>query len=334
MPGCSFPARHTRLACSNASHSHVDEIPKACYDFSVGRGRTIRSIGIDRRRMTACVQQEVQMWHIFKSVTAIALCVVLGTGSAPIHKLPEAQADYGVFLGIDRTERDRLNAYRIVVIEPSEFDPADIKTLHQDGKTVYGYLNIGALEQYRPYFNRFRHITLGVYDHWPDERWVDVSYDIWQDFLVSEAGKQYADMGLDGLFLDNADVYYHYPRQDIFEGLCAILKGLKAHGLQLIINGGDTFVSKCIQEHSAAGLFDGINQECVFTSIDFEHNSYGKQQDEERSYFQEYLAGVKASGLSVFLLEYGADASLSEQISAYCKTNGFFWYNAEGKELK
>lgn len=250
-----------------------------------------------------------------------------GCSSKPRH-------DYGVFLGINGDQASRLADYRLVVIEPSEFTKDQIKDLQTAGKAVYGYLNIGAVENYRPYYARFQDITLGAYENWPDEEWVDVSTPVWQSFIINELGKQYADMGLDGFFLDNADVYYHYPSREIFEGLVAILKGLKTYDIPLIINGGDTFVSECIEGGMALSLFDGINQETVFTSIDFEKHSYGRQTEEESLYFQAYLAQAKASGLAVYLLEYGADQALAKEIDDYCAENGFFWYNAESLDLE
>lgn len=262
-------------------------------------------------------------------VLVLLLLSALLTGCAK-----HAPLDYGVFLGINGEEIDKLKGFSLVVIEPTEFQADQIETLHDAGTKVYGYLNIGAIEEYRPYFERFGNLTLDVYENWEDERWVDVSSPEWQDFIVNELGKQALELGLDGFFLDNADVYYHYQSEEVFQGLVAILKGLKTFRLPLILNGGDFFVSRCLEEGIAARLFDGVNQETVFTSIDFEHHTYGKQEPTETDYFKEYLAKVKAANLSVFLLEYAASPAVLKQIEAYCRQNGFLWYNAKGLELR
>lgn len=246
----------------------------------------------------------------------------------------EPAREYGVFLGIGADRADRLDDYRLVVIEPSEFSAAQVAELHSAGTTVYGYLNIGALEEYRPYHGRFQDLALDVYEDWPDERWVDVSSSPYQSFIVDELGRRYAGMGLDGLFLDNADVYHLYPTEDIFQGLCAILQGLRTYGIPLIINGGDSFVLRCMEEGTALSLFDGINQEAVFTSIDFENGTCGRQTEEASAYYRAHLARAKDYGLSVYLLEYGADGELSKEIDAYCLENGFLWYDAAGWELR
>lgn len=246
----------------------------------------------------------------------------------------KSSREYGVFLGINNEQIERLRDYRIIVIEPSEFNSNQISKLRKSGKKVYGYLNIGAIENYRPYYNRFKDKTLGTYKEWPNERWVDVSDAEWQRFVVDELGKKYSEMGFDGFFIDNADVYHHYHTDSTFQGLCSILKGLKSYKLSILINGGDVFVSRCMDEKIANTLFDGINQETVFTDIDFERKSYGKQAVKETQYFKEYLSRVKKNGLSVYLLEYGADASLAKEIDNYCKKNGFHWYNAKNLELR
>ena len=141
-------------------------------------------------------------------------------------------------------------------------------------------------------------------------------------------------MGFDGLFLDNADVFCNYPTENIFQGLCKILKGLRKYDMKLIINGGDHFVAKCMENDIALSLFDGINQETVFTSIDFENKHFGIQTKDETDYFKDYLTKAKEYGLSVYLLEYCADQSLAKKIETYCSKNGFLWYNAENLDLR
>lgn len=241
-----------------------------------------------------------------KKILFIILCLTISL--AGCSRQPK---EYGVFIGIDSEEIHKLDRYSIVIIEPSAFSSEQIGKLRAERKTVYGYLNVGAVEEYRPYYDRFRDLSLGIYENWPDERWIDVTSPLWQSFVIDELGKDYAAMGLDGFFLDNADVYYHFPEDDVFQGLCTIMKGLKSYGLPLIINGGDPFVSRCMEENTALSLFDGTNQETVFTKIDFTNQTYGQQAEEETEYFQEYLSKAKEHGLSVYLLEYRADEILA-----------------------
>ena len=269
-----------------------------------------------------------------KKFGVIVLAVVCGLVLFAFAKA-DFMADkyYGVFIGIEKEDGMKLNNYKVLVLEPTEFNKDDIKKLHEKNKKIYAYLNIGSLENYRPYYEEFKDKTLGAYENWEDEYWMDVSDKHWQNLIVDDLGKSIADKGFDGFFIDNCDVYYQYSNDKIYDGLCSILKGLQKYNIDTIINGGDTFVSKCIDEKIANELFDGINQECVFTDIDFEHKTYTEKSMKEREYFIKYLENVKSQGLKVYILEYGANKSMLREIENFCNENGFHFYNAKSLEL-
>ena len=80
-------------------------------------------------------------------------------------KAESPKKDYGVFLGIsgntgierkDKEALQKLKSYRMVVLEPSNFSPEQIREIKAEGTKVYGYLNIGALENFRPYYEDFK----------------------------------------------------------------------------------------------------------------------------------------------------------------------------------
>ena len=253
-------------------------------------------------------------------------------------KVKQMKKDYGVFIGADNI--DKIKGYNVVVVEPASIDIGGVESLHKTNEKIYAYLNIGSLENYRPYFNEFKEKTLGLYENWEDEYWMDVSDVAWQKLIVDKLGRDIVDKGFDGFFIDNCDVYYYYPNEEIFNGLSSILQGLrslnmtKKYKIDIIINGGDTFVSKFIENKSATELFDGVNQECVFTDIDFENKTYKEKDESDREYFKEYLSNVKKYIPEVYLIEYGANSNLIKEIENYCNENGFYWYNAKDLELK
>lgn len=234
--------------------------------------------------------------------------------------------EYGVFIGIGSERISKLSAYKTVVIEPENFTKEEVEHLKSQRKEVYAYLNIGALEEYRHYCDRYKECELGAYENWDDEVWIDVSKKEWQFFLVNDLGKKYKDKGFDGFFIDNADVYYHYQDEKIYQGLVEILKGLKENGSKIIINGGDVFVSRVLYEASDTQIFDAVNQETVFTSINFSEKTYGRSSDESREYFCEYLKKVKDSGKEVYLLEYSPDFFTKMEIKKYCEENDMKYF--------
>ena len=78
--------------------------------------------------------------------------------------------------------------YDIIVIDAAYYSKADIDKLHQQGVLVYSYLNIGSLVDFRDFFLDYKHLTLGKYENWQGEYWVDVSETEWQDHILEQAG--------------------------------------------------------------------------------------------------------------------------------------------------
>ncbi|MCR4901967.1 MAG: endo alpha-1,4 polygalactosaminidase [Butyrivibrio sp.] len=242
--------------------------------------------------------------------------------------------DYGVFIGAENDKISTIMQYKTVVIEPTAFEESEIAFLKACGCTVYGYINIGSVKEYRDYYEEFEDITLDEYEGWPDEKWVDVSQSKWQDYVVDTIAAAYAEKGLDGFFVDNTDVYYQYQKPEIFLGLMNILQGLRNYNIEVIINGGDTFVTECIDDNIAANLFTGVNQESVFTAIDFENDTYVVQSEEDQAYFKEYLRKVSRAGLKVFVIEYHATGINWIKARNYYNSKGYTWYNAQNKNLE
>ncbi len=244
------------------------------------------------------------------------------------------ESSYGVFLGLDHDSGlSKLYKYKLVVIDLQEFTKNDIQKLHNKGIKVYSYLNVGSVENYRKYYKRFKKYYLGTYENWEDEKWVDVSKSSYQNFIINELEPSLRAKGADGYFIDNCDVYANFKKDKIYKGLQTILGSIHSHNLPMLINGGDEFVSKAIKDGSYSRLFDGVNQEEVFTVINFDNHTYHTQSKSESKYYKDYLQKVKNKGLKVYLLEYGAKSSKEKEIANYCKQNGFAYYNSKSYNL-
>lgn len=260
------------------------------------------------------------------------LSLLLGCDSPCPVEDPNTQ-QFGLFLGLNAEDIQKMSGYDLVVLEGQEFSAADIAQLHAAGQEVYSYLNIGSVEEYRSYYHRYHHLALGVYENWDDERWIDVSAPSWQSFLVDTLASEFVSKGIDGFFLDNADVYYEYPQESIYQGLLSIIKHLGKHNKPMMLNGGDTFMLRALEEDRGAQLLQAIHQETVFTSIDFDKETYGKQNAEDKAYYQEYIETCAAAGMRIYLTEYGASATLQEEIKKYCHQHGFLYYIAPTLDL-
>jgi hypothetical protein len=233
---------------------------------------------------------------------------------------------FGVFTGLGPEYLERLAGYDLAVIDAQYYNAADIALLHERGVRVYAYLNIGSIEKFRPYYQDFAFLALGPYEGWDDEQWIDIAAPAWRQYLVRVLGRELAHKGADGFFIDNADLYYHYPEQERYDGILDTLQGLgEEHGLPLIINGGDVFMKEALARKALEDTtVRGVNQESVFTLPDLRTGALGRQSAEATGYYQSYLSLCKAAGLEVFITEYlNDDAALRKQILEYCERNGF-----------
>ena len=242
--------------------------------------------------------------------------------------------DYGVFLNADASSLERFKKYDLIVIDAQYFTKKDIESLHQNGTKVYTYLNIGSVENFREYYKTYEKFTIGKYEHWDEEKWVDVSVPAWQKF-IEQLSKKLFEKGVDGFFIDNCDVYYYAPRKSIFEGLTAILQNIMTLKKAVIINGGDTYVTKYREHYGAVDhIMTGVNQESVWSGIDFDKGTFNEQTRETREYYSKYLEACKADGMEVYLLEYTTDEKLIQKIKKYCKDKNFHFYISNSLELQ
>lgn len=242
--------------------------------------------------------------------------------------------DYGVFLNADASSLEQLKKYDLIVIDAQYFTKNDIELLHQNGTRVYTYLNIGSIENFREYYTAYEKLTIGRYENWDEEKWVDVSDPDWQKF-IEQLSQELFEKGVDGFFIDNCDVYYYAPRESIFEGLTAILQNIMTFDKAVIINGGDTYVTEYRERYGAIDhIMTGVNQESVWSAIDFDKGTFYEQTMETRDYYCKYLEACQADGMDVYLLEYTTDKKLIPKIKKYCNEHDFHFYISNSLELE
>ena len=241
--------------------------------------------------------------------------------------------DYGVFLGFEG-DLSELSDYRTVVIDAQSYTAGDIASFKAKGHTVYSYINVGALEDFRSYYPRYSGLALGQYEHWDEEVWIDVSDGRWRDFILCELAPSLTAKGIDGFFADNCDVYYNYPEERILDGLAEIMRGLRGTGPDVLINGGDTFLDAyCGRGGDPLEIITGINQETVFSSINWTTGGFGPADAEDSAYFREYVKRYAARGAEIYLLEYSRDRAVAERALGYCADSGFHCYISPALEL-
>ncbi|QTE71556.1 endo alpha-1,4 polygalactosaminidase [Clostridiales bacterium FE2011] len=268
---------------------------------------------------------------VFCAIILIVLtcCTRLaGAEQAPTFKYP-----YGVFLSICENI-EQFADYEIVVIDAQYYPKEELDVFRSKGHKVFSYINIGSLEDFRDYYDEYKDLSLGAYEHWEEEVWVDVSQKRWQDFMLNDIAAGLLEKDIDGFFVDNCDVYYVHPKQEILEGLTVIMKGLKATGKKVIINSGDTFLDAyCEQGGKWDDVISGINQESVFSTILWDEGTFGTAEPEDHEYFVSYIDRYGSQGAEIYLLEYTIDEELVKEIKAFCEERGYTYYVADSIEL-
>lgn len=263
-------------------------------------------------------------------VCLLMMCICVGCSKMIVSH--DENNVYGVFLSVN-DELESLRDYRIVVIDAQYFDSDEINDFKNDGHKVFSYINVGALEDFRDYYDDYCDIGLGNYEHWDEEIWMDVSNRQWQEFVLEDLAPELMNKGIDGFFVDNCDVYYQYPTEDILNGLGTIMEGLVDTGLEVIINGGDAFLDAYCEYGNWDDVITGINQETVFSKITWDGDVFEKASKEDREYFCDYIERYGEKGADIYLLEYTTDKKVIRQIDDYCKENGFYYYVSDSVEL-
>lgn len=194
------------------------------------------------------------------------------------------------------------------------------------GVWVYGYLNVGAVESGRSYYEKFKHLRLAKYEGWDGEYWVDVTSKAWQEHCISLA-KQIKATGAIGLYLDNTDIYYMCQQwfkdkkarmlrtapsaQAVYTALSNMILEINALGLIVMPNGGDTFVRKFIRVHP--NIIKTVNQEGVL------YQDKKRQSAEDTEYYTKYLDWCRKKGIYIRGIEYPKTKAQAVHAQLYYK---------------
>ena len=116
----------------------------------------------------------------------------------------------------------------------------------------------------------------------------------------------------------------------MFIGVCFCVKANQAKEFEK-----NDYVAEYRERYGAIDqIMTGVNQESVWSSIDFDSGTFGEQTSETRDYFCKYLETCKADRVEVYLLEYTTNQKLIQKIKEYCKEQDFHFYISNSLELR
>ncbi len=252
----------------------------------------------------------------------VTLAVVLGVVAAAVgagcqqdpahpnvdHPRLRDVRSFALALGVDPLDTaalDRLGRYDLVVVDGSA-TATQVAGLHRRGALVLGYLSVGTVEPYRPWYDTAREEgwLLDRYDDW-DEWYVDTSDAGFRSLILDEARRQVA-VGFDGLFLDNTDMVAEHPDQATgMTRLVADLDSVLGARRILFAQNGDATV------RAFASHLDGWNREDVSSTYDFDRDRYAAVPADERTDAQQVLRVMDGSGILATATDYVGDRDLA-----------------------
>ncbi|MER1954635.1 MAG: endo alpha-1,4 polygalactosaminidase [Desemzia incerta] len=265
-----------------------------------------------------------------------SLSMVLGlAGCAETSNTINEDFDYGVFLSLEgRKAVEASEGFEIAVIDAQNISAIDIAEMKARDQEVYSYLNIGSLETFRSYYKEYQHLALKSYDNWEEEYWVDAGNEEWQKFVAGTVAQELLEKGIDGFWIDNTDVYGQFADEEIYDGVASILKTLMSYEKPVVINGGDQFVLTYLERNGQVDdILTGVNQETVFSSINFENNTFTSQSAENKQYYLDYLNALTEEEKDIYLLEYTTEIQLAQDINEYTKKRGWKSHISDSIEL-
>lgn len=221
----------------------------------------------------------------------------------------------------------------LAVIDSDGISKSVIQAAVSRGVLVYDYINAGALEKGRSYYEKYKHLRLAEYDGWPGEYWIDPTSAKWKQHLIEEA-KVKKSKGAIGLYFDNGDILwmakegFREEKSDmlrkvpsanaVYRSLLDVITTITLDlGMIVMPNGADMLVRQMFADGYGKPLIRTINQEgCLY-------EDFKRQSSEETKYRTAYMEWALAHGLYVRGIEYVKSASGILQAKRYYKKHGF-----------
>ncbi|MEK7184429.1 MAG: endo alpha-1,4 polygalactosaminidase, partial [Patescibacteria group bacterium] len=205
---------------------------------------------------------------------------------------------------------DVLKQYQLVNLEGQNYSAAEIAAIKSGGTKVISYLNVGACEidgeDARSYAAACQPYKLESYHGFPGEFWMDVSNAGWRSVVLDTIAPPLAAKGIDGFFFDNLDVVdLRENRPDIHAGLVALVQELRAKypSMIFVANNGFTVINELLPS------IDALTKEDVFSTYDFDTNTYKDQEVAVTNEIVARLSQLKQQGLPILTIDFQINAA-------------------------
>lgn len=224
--------------------------------------------------------------------------------------------------------------YDIVVFD-SEHHPS-IQSVQATGATVYGYISLGEVEQYRSHFKAVKKdgILLRENVNWPGSYYVDMRSRAWTERVIYELVPEILRSGFDGIFIDTLDNPIELEHEDpvkyrgMADAAAMLVRTIAAEfpETKIIVNRGYEILPQ------VASVITGVLGESVYTTYDFEEKRAKPTTEDDYTYQVDILKSLKKINpdLVVLTLDYWDinDTQRVRELYAKQRANGFLPYIA------
>lgn len=224
--------------------------------------------------------------------------------------------------------------YDIVVFD-SEHHPS-IQSVQATGATVYGYISLGEVEQYRSHFEAVKEdgILLRENINWPGSYYVDMRSRAWTERVIYELVPEILRSGFDGIFIDTLDNPIELEWEDpvkyrgMADAAAMLVRTIAAEfpETKIIVNRGYEILPK------VATAITGVLGESVYTTYDFQEKRAKPTTEDDYTYQVDMLKGLKKINpdLVILTLDYWdiSDTQRVRELYAKQRANGFLPYVA------
>ena len=199
---------------------------------------------------------------------------------------------------------ERYAGYDLLVVDGQEAKPAMIAELQAQGTVVLGYLSVGTIEDYRPWYRLLKPYRIEAWKDWEGEYYARVAKRGFRRKVAGRIAPKLYGKGFDGLFLDNVDMIEVYRRQaaGMRKLVGALSRLVHADGGLLFAQNGYSIIDPML------GRLDGWNREDVTGTFNFNRREYTINRSGAIRRAQRELRAVGDAGLLTLATDYTARA--------------------------
>ena len=212
---------------------------------------------------------------------------------------------------------DSLAGFDLVILDPAPYHADDLAALRAEGVVTLGYVNVGELEDWRPFADRVDPSwVLGENPNWPGHRFVDAREPGWRSLIVDEVAQGVVAKEFDGLFLDMADVASPQLYPETEAGVVALVRALRrAYPTHLLVLNRGLFLLDDDGPDLGFDL-DGLLVEGVWGRLDFATGTYRRTPvDEGRRLLAALDAFRQRTGGAAFAIDYADSPDLRDHVT-------------------